>query len=237
MPLLLFFSIPETLLVGSALYFILSFFYLHYLSLVSGKPAFLFSKFLFFKGHNVLNLKELFLIFSILLASHSCKWNMSSYLWEYQWQYIKISFCSLHYLWDTILCLYVLNSEFLLEPFFKHPANFLCVHLSLECKTKILIGLTLLTGGVVRCLAGFSLENAKYYIITYIYIKKAERQRIDAFELWCWTRLLRVPWTARRSNQSVLKEISPEYVLEELTPWKRPWCCERLKAEEGDDRG
>ena len=141
---------------------------------------------------------------------------MSSYLWEYQWQYIKISFCSLHYLWDTILCLYVLNSEFLLEPFFKHPANFLCVHLSLECKTKILIGLTLLTGGVVRCLAGFSLENAKYYIITYIYIKKAERQRIDAFELWCWTRLLRVPWTARRSNQSVLKEISPEYVLEEL---------------------
>ena len=42
-------------------------------------------------------------------------------------------------------------------------------------------------------------------------IKKAERQRIDAFELWCWRRLLRVPWTARRSNQSILKEISPEY--------------------------
>ena len=41
--------------------------------------------------------------------------------------------------------------------------------------------------------------------------KKAERQRIDAFELWCWRRLLRVPWTARRSNQSILKEISPEY--------------------------
>ena len=47
-------------------------------------------------------------------------------------------------------------------------------------------------------------------------IEKAERQRIDAFELWCWRRLLRVPWTARRSNQSVLKEISPEYSLEEL---------------------
>jgi len=46
--------------------------------------------------------------------------------------------------------------------------------------------------------------------------KKAERQRIDAFELWCWRRLLRVPWTARRSNQSVLKEISPEYSLEKL---------------------
>ena len=79
-------------------------------------------------------------------------------------------------------------------------------------------------------------------------IKKAEHRRIDAFELWCWRRLLRVPWTARRSNQSILKEISPEYSLEglmvklnsntlatwyeELTHWKRPWCWERLKAGE-----
>ena len=47
-------------------------------------------------------------------------------------------------------------------------------------------------------------------------VKKAESQRIDAFELWCWRRLLRVPWTARRSNQAILKEISPEYSLEEL---------------------
>ena len=47
-------------------------------------------------------------------------------------------------------------------------------------------------------------------------IKKAEHQRIDAFELWCWRRLLRVPWTARRPNQSILKEISPEYSLEGL---------------------
>ena len=47
-------------------------------------------------------------------------------------------------------------------------------------------------------------------------IKKAEHQRIDAFELWCWIRLLRVPWTARRSNQSILREISPEYSLEGL---------------------
>ena len=47
-------------------------------------------------------------------------------------------------------------------------------------------------------------------------IKKAEHRRIDAFELWCWRRLLRVPWTARRSNQSILKEISPEYSLEGL---------------------
>ena len=47
-------------------------------------------------------------------------------------------------------------------------------------------------------------------------IKKAECRRIDAFELWCWRRLLRVPWTARRSNQSILKEVSPEYSLEGL---------------------
>ena len=85
-------------------------------------------------------------------------------------------------------------------------------------------------------------------------IKKAECQRTDAFELWCWRRLLRVPWTTRRSNQSILKEISPEYSLEglmlklkydtlaawceELSHWKRPWCWERLKAGgEGDNRG
>ena len=47
-------------------------------------------------------------------------------------------------------------------------------------------------------------------------IKEAEHQGIDAFELWCWRRLLRVPWTARRSNQSILKEVSPEYSLEGL---------------------
>ena len=76
-------------------------------------------------------------------------------------------------------------------------------------------------------------------------IKKAEHRRIDAFELWCWRKLLRVPWIARRSNQSILKEISPEYSLEELilklklqyfgtwceevTHLKRPWCWERLR--------
>ena len=57
-------------------------------------------------------------------------------------------------------------------------------------------------------------------VVTYGYeswtIKKAECRRIDAFELWCWRRLLRVPWTARRSNQSILKKISPEYSLEGL---------------------
>ena len=85
-------------------------------------------------------------------------------------------------------------------------------------------------------------------------IKRAECRRIDAFELWCWRRLLRVPWTARRSNQSILKGISPVCSLEgsmlklklwcfghlmwRVTHWKRPWFWERLKAGvEGDDRG
>ena len=85
-------------------------------------------------------------------------------------------------------------------------------------------------------------------------IKKAEHQRIDAFELWCWRRLLRVSWTAGRSNQSILKEISPEYSGKNwcwswnsntLATWckvrthlKRPWCWERFKAGgEGNKRG
>ena len=83
---------------------------------------------------------------------------------------------------------------------------------------------------------------------------KAECRRIDAFELWCWRRLLRVPWTARRSNQSILKDISPGISLEEMmlklkTPvlWPpnakswligKDWCWERLGAGgEGDDQG
>ena len=86
-------------------------------------------------------------------------------------------------------------------------------------------------------------------------IKKAEHWRIDAFELWCWRRLLRVPWITRRSHQSILKEIRLEYSLEGLMLKlklqyfghlmrradcleKIPWCWERLKAGgEGDDRG
>ena len=85
-------------------------------------------------------------------------------------------------------------------------------------------------------------------------IKKDRHQRIDAFELWCWRRLLRVPWTARRANQPILKEISPGCSLKdwcwswnsntlatsckELTHLKRPWCWERLRAGgEGGDIG
>ena len=82
-------------------------------------------------------------------------------------------------------------------------------------------------------------------------IKKAEHQRIDAFELWCWRRLLRVPWTARRSNQSILKEISPEYLLEGLMlklqyfgylMWRtdsleKTLMLGKIEVEEGDDKG
>ena len=86
-------------------------------------------------------------------------------------------------------------------------------------------------------------------------IKKCDSWVTDAFKLWCWRRLLRVPWTARRSNQSILREISPEYSLEGvmliswnskslatwckgLSHWRRPWCRERLMGGgEGDDRG
>ena len=85
-------------------------------------------------------------------------------------------------------------------------------------------------------------------------VKKAERQKMDAFELWCWKGLLRVPWTARRFNHFILKEISPGCSLEglmlklklqyfghlmrRLTHWKRPWCWGGLGAGgEGDDRG
>ena len=83
-------------------------------------------------------------------------------------------------------------------------------------------------------------------------IKKAEHQRIDAFKLWCWRRLLRVPWTAKRSNQSILKETNPEYHwkdcywrwssktlatwCKELTHWKRPWCWEKLRRRRGWQR-
>ena len=85
-------------------------------------------------------------------------------------------------------------------------------------------------------------------------IKKVEHRRIDAFELWCWRRLLRVPWTARRSNQSIQRRSVLNIYwkdwcwswnsntlatwCEELTHMKRPWCWERLKAEGAwDDRG
>jgi len=97
---------------------------------------------------------------------------------------------------------------------------------------------------------GFSSSHVWMWELNY---KETESQRIDAFELWCWRRLLRVPWTARRSNQSILKEISPGCSLEGLMlklklqcfghlmqrtdSLEKTWCWERLKAGgEGDDR-
>ena len=72
------------------------------------------------------------------------------------------------------------------------------------------------------CLQSFSMSSQRLVFLVVMYgceswtVKKAECRRIDGFELWCWRRLLRVPWTVRRSNQSILKEVSPEYSLERL---------------------
>ena len=94
------------------------------------------------------------------------------------------------------------------------------------------------TLSTIVCLAKATVFPVVLYGCESWTIKKAQSLRIDAFELWCWKTLLRVPWTTRRSNQSILKEISPEYsleglmlklklqyfghLIEELTHWKRP---------------
>ena len=100
-----------------------------------------------------------------------------------------------------------------------------CSH---EIKIHLLLGRKATTNldSVLRCrgitLLSKVLIDKAMFVSMVIYrcesgtIKKVEHQRIDAFELWCWRRLLRVPWAARRSNQSVLKEINPEYSLEGL---------------------
>ena len=145
----------------------------------------------------------------------------------------------------------------------KIPADGDCSH---EIKRRLLLGRkamthldSILKGRDITLLMKACLVKAMVFpVVMYgcesCTIKKAEHRRIDAFELWCWRRFLRVPWSARRSNQSILKEISPEYSLEgwceswnsntlatwceKLTYLKRPWCWERLKAGgEGDDRG
>ena len=101
---------------------------------------------------------------------------------------------------------------------------------------------------------GFSSSHVLMWELNYKESWDTECQRFDAFELWCWRRLLRVPWTARRSNQSILKELSTECPLEELMlklklqyfghlmyqtdSCERPWCWERLKVGgEWDERG
>ena len=107
----------------------------------------------------------------------------------------------------------------------KITADVDCSH---ETKRRLLLGSKVMTNldSIVKSrditlLTKAHLVKAMVFpVVMYGYeiwtIKKAEHQRIDAFELWCWRRLLRVPWTARRSNQSILKEISPEYSLEGL---------------------
>ena len=107
----------------------------------------------------------------------------------------------------------------------KITANGDCSH---EIKRHLLLGRkamttldSILKDSDITLLTKFCLVKIIVFpVVMYGYnsctIKKAERQRIDAFGLWCWRRLLRVPWTARRSNQSILKEISPEYSLEGL---------------------
>ena len=128
----------------------------------------------------------------------------------------------------------------------KIPADGDCSH---EIKGRLLLGRKAMTNldSIVksRDIANKGLSSQCYCFSSGHYgckswtIKQDEHQRIDAFELWCWRRLLRVPWTATRSNQFILMEISPEYSLEglmlklklqyfgplmqsELTPWKRP---------------
>ena len=96
---------------------------------------------------------------------------------------------------------------------------------------------------------GFSITHV---LVWNLYHKESKCRRIDAFKSWCWRRFLRVPWTACKSNQSILKEINPEYSLEGLmlklwkdwcsntlttwrekpTHWKRPWCWKRLRLKE-----
>ena len=131
-----------------------------------------------------------------------------------------------------------------------------CLHLGRKAMTKLD---SILKSRDIALLTKVQLVKAKVfpgvmYGCESWTVKKAERQRIDAFELWCWRRLLRVPWTSRRSNQLILKLISSDYQLEgpmlklklqylatwceELTHWKKLWCWERLKmGEKGDDRG
>ena len=103
------------------------------------------------------------------------------------------------------------------------------------------------------CIVKAMFSPAVMYRCKHVTIKKAECQRTDMFELWCWRRLLGVPWTARRSNQSILKEINPEYSLEGLmlelklqyfghvmrraNSLEKTCCWERLRAEEAGNRG
>ena len=131
-------------------------------------------------------------------------------------------------------------------------------HLLLERKAMTNLDSILTSRGITLPKKVHIVKAVVFPVVMYGYeswtIKKTERQRIGAFELWCWRRLLRVPWLSRRSNQSILKEISPEYSLEGLmlklklqsfghlrqtaNSLERSWSWERQKAGgEGSDKG
>ena len=155
------------------------------------------------------------------------------------------------------------NSSWLYFGGSKIPADGDCSH---EIKRRLLLGRKVMTNldSILKytditlstkvCLVKAVVFPVIMYGCESWTIKKAERRWIDAFELWCWRRLLRVPWTARRSNQSILKEIRPGCSLEGLMlklklqyfghlmrkadSFEKPWCWERMRAgREGDDRG
>ena len=93
-------------------------------------------------------------------------------------------------------------------------------HLLLQGKAMTNLDCILKSSGIILLTKVYRVKAMVFPVVMYgcesCTIKKAECRRIDAFELWCWRRLLRVPWTARRSNQSILKEINPEYSLKGL---------------------
>ena len=173
---------------------------------------------------------------------------------------------SIKYNWFIVLfksCIYLSSAE-LIFPLLK--VGYWCLYLSHEIKRCLLLGRKVMTNldsilksRVITLPTKVHLVKAMVFPVV-MYgceswtIKKAECRRIDAFELWCWRRLLRVPWTARRSNQSILKETSPGCSLEdwcwswnsntlatsceELSHWKRFWRWKGLGAGgERDDIG
>ena len=146
-------------------------------------------------------------------------------------------------------CLFNLYAEYILEStssFLERKAKTNLNRDTLKCRDTILLTKVHIVKAMVFPVVVHGCESWA--------IKKTEHQRIDIFELWCWRRLVQVPWTVRRSNQSIIrksvlnihwKDLCRSWnsnILatwcKELTHWKRPWCWERLRAgEEGDDRG
>ena len=149
--------------------------------------------------------------------------------------------------------------------FFWAPKSLQMVTTAMKFKKRLLLGRTVMTNldsilksRDITLPTKVRLKALVFQVVMYGFeswtIKKAESQRIDVFELWCWRRLLRVPWTAQRSNQSILKEISPEcslegmmlklklqyfgHLMQRTDSFEKTLMLERLKAGgEGDNRG